>query len=80
MSWGEMSKLDDSRPVDLTGVIWRKSSYTTSNGQCVEVATLPGALGVAVRDSKHTAHPAARVSLPVWASFVAAVRDGRFTA
>jgi hypothetical protein len=37
--------------VDLTGVKWRKSSYTTSNGgNCVEVAGAPGV--IAVRDSK----------------------------
>lgn len=67
-----MSK-DESRPGDLVGVIWRTSSYTTSNGQCVEVAALPGTLGFAVRDSKHTAHPAARASRAAWAAFLAAV-------
>jgi hypothetical protein len=37
--------------VDLIGVKWRKSSYTTSNGgNCVEVAGAPGV--IAVRDSK----------------------------
>lgn len=24
--------------VDLAGVVWRKSSYTQSNGECVEIA------------------------------------------
>ncbi|MGP3968762.1 DUF397 domain-containing protein [Streptomyces sp. 6N223] len=61
--------------MDLTGVIWRKSSYTASNGQCVEFATLPGTLGIAVRDSKHTAHPAARASRAAWSAFLAALAE-----
>ncbi|MFI0405340.1 DUF397 domain-containing protein [Actinomadura sp. 3N508] len=37
--------------MDLTRAVWRKSSYTTSNGgDCVELASVPGT--VAVRDSK----------------------------
>ncbi|MFF0520297.1 DUF397 domain-containing protein [Actinomadura nitritigenes] len=37
--------------MDIPGAVWRKSSYTTSNGgNCVELASLPG--NVAVRDSK----------------------------
>lgn len=37
--------------MDMTRAVWRKSSYTTSNGgDCVELASVPGT--VAVRDSK----------------------------
>ncbi|WP_433244216.1 DUF397 domain-containing protein [Actinomadura nitritigenes] len=37
--------------MDMTKAVWRKSSYTTSNGgECVELAAVPGT--VAVRDSK----------------------------
>ncbi len=47
---------------------WRKSSYSTSTGNCVEIA--PMADGVAVRHSKHP--DAGTISLPrdVWAMFV----------
>jgi hypothetical protein len=34
------------------GMIWRKSSFSSNGGNCVEVASDP--VGVAVRDSKNT--------------------------
>ncbi|MGP4111367.1 DUF397 domain-containing protein [Streptomyces sp. 4N509B] len=64
---------------DLAGIRWRRSSYTASNGQCVEVASLPGRRGIALRDSKHVHNGATVVSRPAWGAFVAAVRDGRLT-
>lgn len=62
----------------LTG--WRKSTYSgAQNGNCLEV--LDGhEHGVPVRDSKDPHGPALVVSGSAWASFVAAVRRGDFTA
>lgn len=37
-----------------TALTWRKSSLSSDNGTCVELAGLPGGL-VAVRDSKNPA-------------------------
>ena len=37
-----------------TGLTWRKSSYSSDNGVCVEIAHLPDGR-IAVRDSKNLA-------------------------
>ena len=58
----------------LAGAIWRKSSYSGSNGGgCVDVAdNLPGI--VAVRDSKNPDGPALIVSRDDWARFITRLR------
>jgi hypothetical protein len=40
-----------SKSADRSTLAWRKSSYSSGNGQCVEIAFHDGR--VAVRDSKH---------------------------
>ena len=37
---------------DMKALMWRKSTASTQNGECVELAALPDG-AVAVRDSKH---------------------------
>ncbi|WP_101256124.1 DUF397 domain-containing protein [Streptomyces barkulensis] len=61
---------------DLPIEQWRKSSHTAGDGNCVEVAEIPGAAGIAVRDSKNLGVPPARVSRPAWAAFLSAVARG----
>ncbi|GAB7188727.1 DUF397 domain-containing protein [Kitasatospora sp. Ki12] len=56
---------------------WRKSTYSSDGGQCVEVA--PGLPNVMpVRDSKDPDGPALLFSADAWQSFVTAVRAGEF--
>jgi hypothetical protein len=57
----------------LDGAIWRKSSYSGTHGNCVEVArNLPGI--VAVRDSKDPDGPTLIVSPAEWRAFIAGLR------
>ncbi|MFD0855628.1 DUF397 domain-containing protein [Actinomadura adrarensis] len=60
--------------MDLTKAVWRKSSYTTSNGgECVEVTSVPGT--VAVRDSKNPEGPKLLVSRRAFAALLAELKQ-----
>jgi Domain of unknown function (DUF397) len=48
---------------------WRKSSFSMSNGDCVEVALMAGNR-VGVRDSRANAGPSLRFSPDVWTAFL----------
>ncbi|MEV0727758.1 DUF397 domain-containing protein [Polymorphospora sp. NPDC050346] len=53
---------------------WFTSSRSAGNGQCVEVAVVPGV--VAVRDSKDPHSPILRFDAGTWQNFVTSVRSG----
>lgn len=70
---------DGSQAQDgMTGpaqIMWRKSSYSTYNGNCVEVARLSGGL-IGVRDSKDEGSGLVLVfRAGSWHSFVTALKD-----
>ncbi|OHX04977.1 DUF397 domain-containing protein [Micromonospora sp. WMMB235] len=55
--------------MELTGAIWRKSTRSGTQGDCVEVAdNLAGVVGV--RDSKDPAGPALTFTPDAWRTFV----------
>ena len=49
---------------------WAKSSFSFSNGNCVEVAELPGG-SVGVRDSQDPAGPVLKFTRDGWDTFLA---------
>ncbi|GHF38884.1 DUF397 domain-containing protein [Streptomyces mashuensis] len=59
---------------------WVKSSYSEGTGNsCVEIARLPLAKQVGVRDSKDKAGAALVLTATAWSSFIDEVRTGHLT-
>ncbi|MFQ6392365.1 DUF397 domain-containing protein [Nocardia sp. KC 131] len=63
--------------VDLSGARWFKSSRSSGQKECVEVAHLDGGL-VGVRDSKNPDGPALVFTPGQWDAFTGGVNDGEF--
>jgi Domain of unknown function (DUF397) len=59
--------------INLEHVQWRKSSYSSANGACVEVARNLRGL-VAVRDSKNPADPVMIIRTAEWRIFIRALK------
>ncbi|GLV49626.1 hypothetical protein TBS_02080 [Thermobispora bispora] len=62
---------------DLKGVTWRKSAYSNSQGNCVELAELPDG-SVAVRNSRDPDGPALIYTREEIRALVLGVKDGQF--
>jgi hypothetical protein len=60
-----------------TAPVWRSSSYSGSNGNCVEVAVL-GKSAMGVRDSKDRSGPVLAFTSREWHAFVSGIRAGDF--
>ena len=66
--------------IDFSDALWRKSSYSNGQANCVEAATAEqGGRVIAVRDSKAPADPALLFAPSAWRQFVASVKATRQT-
>jgi predicted secreted Zn-dependent protease len=63
--------------IDPTSLAWRKSSYSTDGGECVETAVLPNRR-VALRDSKQPDGAILLYTAGEWSAFVKGVQAGEF--
>lgn len=61
---------------EQAAAVWRTSSRSNGQGQCVQVARLDQA--VAVRDSKDPAGPFLTFTPDEWAAFIGGAKDGEF--
>ncbi len=62
----------------VTGGVWRKSTRSNGQGQCVEVAEFSDS--VAVRDSKDPEGPVLVFAPGEWRAFISGARAGEFDA
>lgn len=69
--------IDNGIEANRLDVSWRKSSRSNPNGNCVELAGLPGG-AVAVRNSRHPSGPALIYTPAEMAAFVQGAKDGDF--
>ena len=64
---------------DLSRAAWRKSTYSSQDGNCVEIATnIPGI--IAIRDSKDPAGPTLSFTRSDWAVFIRTMNAGELAA
>jgi hypothetical protein len=66
---------DPGTPVPAAS--WVKSSFSFANGNCVEVADLPGG-HIGLRDSKDPQGGILRFTPAEWQAFLGGVRNGEF--
>lgn len=64
-------------PAALAATLYRKSSYSGANNECVEIAELGPWVGV--RDSKDPTGPTLCFAADDFAAFLTDVRNGSFT-
>ena len=62
---------------EYSGFNWVKSSLSFANGNCVEVAGLPGG-EIGVRNSRESEGAVLRFTSDEWHAFLGGVRNGEF--
>jgi hypothetical protein len=62
----------------LGALAWQKSHRSNPSGNCVELAALPDAAGIAVRNSRHPEGPALVYTRDEIVAFIEGAKDGDF--
>lgn len=62
----------------LPALDWQKSRRSSPSGNCVELAALPDAAGVAMRNSRDPDGPALIYTIDEIKAFILGARDGDF--
>jgi hypothetical protein len=62
--------------MDLTRAAWRKSTRSSGNGNCVEVAVVDDTVGV--RDTKNREGGMLVFSAAEWGAFLSGAKNGEF--
>lgn len=57
---------------EMSPAAWRTSSYSNNGGNCVELASAHGVVGI--RDTKNRAGAVLRVSAETWERFTASLK------
>lgn len=73
----EKSTPGNNAEKQVAGPYWVKSSLSFSNGNCVEVAGLPGG-AIGVRNSRDPEGSVLRFTSDEWHAFLGGVRNGEF--
>ena len=74
----QMTQPYNGIPADQLPVNWQKSRLSNPSGNCVEMASLPGLDGVAVRNSRHPGGPALVYTRDEIIAFIAGAKGGDF--
>jgi hypothetical protein len=78
LSGGTNCCFPDASALIVTGTNWRTSSYSTYNGNCVEIGRLDGPV-IGVKDTKHREiGPVLAFTQNEWRTFLSSVKAGEY--